>query len=348
VTTNVPRVEPGFSMARSRPRPPVATRGWLLAAWLIASVPAARPIASAAPLPNPVFGPPSLNPFGLSDVGNAATPSFADLDGDGDFDALYGNKSGDLIFFRNSGNATSPAFGSPSTNPFGLANIGTTYAKATFVDLDGDGDLDVVVGTAQGTEKFFRNTGSPTSPAFAAASVGPFGLTTVSYDAAPCFADLDGDGDLDALVGEFGGDVRFFRNSGAASSPAFAGSSVDPFGLTGVGVSEHSQPAMVDLEGDGDLDVVTGTASGYLWFFRNTGTHVSPAFAAPRLNAFGTLSVHIREAPAFVDIDGDGDLDLFIGDYNGDTVLFPNLTDGLLFEDDFESGDTSNWSSHGP
>ena len=53
-------------------------------------------------MPNPIFTLTSANPFGLSDVRTAASPTFVDIDGDGDLDALSGNGDGDILFFRNS------------------------------------------------------------------------------------------------------------------------------------------------------------------------------------------------------------------------------------------------------
>ncbi|MDD5274862.1 MAG: VCBS repeat-containing protein [Methylovulum sp.] len=65
-----------------------------------------------------------------------ASPTFADIDHDGDLDALIGNFNGDTLYFENTGSATAPAFAAPVTNPFGLADVGQT-ATPTFVDIDG-------------------------------------------------------------------------------------------------------------------------------------------------------------------------------------------------------------------
>ena len=106
----------------------------------------------------PAFAAPSTNPFGLADVGFRAAPAFADLDGDGDLDALVGNSLGNTLFFRNTGSAVAPAFAAPSTNPFGLADVGSQAAPA-FADLDGDGDLDAFVGELRAAPSSSRTPG---------------------------------------------------------------------------------------------------------------------------------------------------------------------------------------------
>jgi large repetitive protein len=209
---------------------------------------------------------PQLDPFGLVDVGDYASPRFVDIDGDGDLDAFIGAFKGDTWFFRNTGSATAPSFSTPSTNPFGLADVGFRAAP-DFVDLDGDGDRDALIGNSLGNTLFFRNTGSSTAPAFAAPSTNPFGLADVGAQAAPSFADLDGDGDRDAFIGELSGATFFFRNTGTASAPAFAAPQSNPFGLLGVRI--WATPTFADIDGDGDLDAAIGGYLGRVFFFEN-------------------------------------------------------------------------------
>jgi Ca2+-binding RTX toxin-like protein len=273
---------------------------------------------------DPIFKTPVTNPFGLSKVGSLASPTFADIDGDGDLDAFVGSdyyNGGDTLFFRNTGTPTNPAFAAASTNPFGLSDVGSV-ASPTFADIDGDGDLDALIGNNDGNTLFFRNTGTPTNPGFAAASTNPFGLSYVGSIASPTFADIDGDGDLDAFVGEFYGKTLLFRNTGTPTNPAFAAASTNPFGLSGVGY--YASPTFADIDGDGDLDALIGNGSGNTLFFRNTGTATTPAFAAASTNPFGLSDVGGNASPTLVDIDGDGDWDALIGNGNGNTLFFEN------------------------
>jgi len=146
-------------------------------------------ISFAAPVTN--------SPFGLSNLGNYANPTFADLDGDGDLDALVGNNAGNTLYFQNIGSATAASFASPVTNALGLSAV-PSKAAPTLVDLDGDGDLDVLAGEGYGNTRYFQNSGSATAASFAAPLTTPFGLSDVGYRSTPTFADLDGDGDPDA------------------------------------------------------------------------------------------------------------------------------------------------------
>jgi hypothetical protein len=270
----------------------------------------------------PAYAAPTANPFGISIVSYAPYPALIDIDSDGDLDLFIGNEDGSIIFFRNTAavDASTPAYAAPSTNPFGITN-GGAYAKPACADLDGDGDLDLFIGNYDGNTLFFRNTAAPGSsaPAYAALISNPFGITDVGGQATPALADIDGDGDLDLFVGNGQGNTLFFRNTAApgSSAPAYAASSSNAFGISDAGYS--ASPVFVDLDFDGDLDLLLGNSDGNTLFFRNTAAPGSsaPAYAAPSTNAFGISNIGLFSKPALADIDGDGDLDLFIGSING-------------------------------
>ncbi|MCI0436919.1 MAG: FG-GAP-like repeat-containing protein [Gemmatimonadetes bacterium] len=250
------------------------------------------------------------------DVGSESVPTFADIDGDGDLDLIVANKidprtlrSSRLYIFENRGTPAAPVFALADT-----IDVGSYYHLApVFVDLDGDGDLDMLAGTWNNDVQVFRNEGSRTELRLvhdsAAAIRIPRGSNTV-----PALADLDGDGDLDLVIGEAVGSLNFFRNTGTRTAPVFTLEAED---WLGIDVGRRAFPAFVDLDGDGDLDLVIGREEGGGVVYRNTGTAKEPRF---QLDPQATLPLPHLGAPAFADLDGDGDPDLISGGLSGGLV----------------------------
>ena len=273
----------------------------------------------------PAYEAASTNRFGITNVGSHADPSFVDVDGDGDLDLFIGNGVGNTLFFRNSGSSSAPAYANPTPgiNPFGITNA-DSYAKPTLVDVDGDGDLDLFIGNLAGNTLFFRNSGSSSAPAYVAAGTNPFGITNAGPYPNLSIADVDGDGDLDLFIGNMDGNTIFFRNNATAgaTAPAYEAASTNPFGITNAG--NYAKPSLVDVDGDGDLDLFIGNMDGTTFFFRNSGSSSAPAYVAANTNPFGITDVGYVAIPTLSDVDGDGDLDLFIGNSAGNTLFFRN------------------------
>jgi hypothetical protein len=286
--------------------------------------------SATAPVFYPVSEFSSDNPFIGIDVGSASTPSLADLDGDGGLDAIVGVNNGNLNYIRNT-KPHQPAPGfveqTGAANPVDSVDVGS-LSKPSFADLDGDGDLDAVVGTGDGILRYFENTGSAIAPAFTERTgvANPFDGASfdVGLNSTPSFADLDGDGDLDAVVGTGDGILRYFENTGSALAPAFTEQTglANPF--NGVDVGDSSTPSLADLDGDGDLDAVVGESNGILHYFENTGSALAPAFTEQTGtdNPFNGLDVGINSTPSFADLDGD--LDAVVGESNGILHYFEN------------------------
>ena len=263
---------------------------------------------------NPIFAAAVTNPFGLSDGGYLASPSFADIDTDSDLDAFVGTSEGNTLFFKNTGTASNPIFAEPISNSFGLSSV-SAFANPTFIDIDGDSDLDAFIGDYYGNTLFFKNTGTASDPIFGIPELNPFGLSGVGrYMASPTFIDIDGDGDLDAFVGSGGNysnpdGTWFFRNIGTVSNPVFYRDSENPFGLSRVG-GYTNPPVFADIDGDSDVDAFIGNSAGDTAFFQNIGVGNVPHFSGSSL---GVGEVGLQPDPAFADIDGDGDFDAFVG-----------------------------------
>jgi hypothetical protein len=294
------------------------------------------------------FALPVQNPFGLNpDSVYVARPALADIDNDGDYDLFAGVYEpyipAYIHFNENIGTINSPNFDGPQDNPFGLVLPSAMVVFPDLADLDNDGDLDLLLGVTLEESYFpqfqyYENTGTPTEPAFAAAEINPFGLIGGFGFAVPKFADIDNDGDLDLFSGEYGGNLKFYENTGTPAEPDFAAPVQNPFGITAA--YQIAAPAFSDMDQDGDLDLLVGEYYGNFQYYRNSGTVQVPAFAPPLENPFGLIATYEFNMPAIADLDDDGDDDILVGEYYGmfqyfqntDTTIgiHENLTEGLL------------------
>jgi hypothetical protein len=254
------------------------------------------------------------------DTGTESVPTFGDLDGDGDLDLLIGNKldprkldSGRLYLFRNDGTRQKPAFSLADT-----LDVVTGYHQAPVLgDLDADGDLDLLLGTWSDGVLVFRNQGSAKQPRFVQDTAATIRFTRGS-NFVPTLGDIDGDGDLDMLVGEASGELNLVRNTGSRTQPVFK---LESENFETIDAGRRSAPALADMDGDGDLDLVIGREESGSGYYRNTGTKTQPKYESS--TAF-SLPFHHFATPAFADIDGDGDPDVFIGSLSGGVAFWKN------------------------
>ncbi|NJL26663.1 MAG: VCBS repeat-containing protein [Thermoanaerobaculia bacterium] len=291
----------------------------------------------------------SVSVFTGAYLGYRSALGMADLDGDGDVDAVVGLMHSSLHYFANTGSATAPSYVevAGTNDPFLGLDPGV-YSAPALADLDNDGDVDAIIGNRSGGLIYFVNTGSSSAPAFvpAVGTANPFSIIVVKYEyfSKPALADLDADGDLDVVIGEQYGHLRYFRNTGTPTTPAFTEEtgSANPFAAFDAG--GYSSPALGDFDGDGDVDALI--CAGGLCHLRNTGTPTTPAFVVVSASPFDTLAIGYPSSPLVVDVDGDGDLDAVVGTERGTIGFFRSLS--TVFDDGFESGDTSRWSQTVP
>ncbi|MDA7432937.1 VCBS repeat-containing protein, partial [Synechococcus sp. AH-601-N23] len=207
-------------------------------------------------------------------------------------------------------------------SPFGLSDSTIpSQPIPTFADIDDDGDFDLFAGDANGPTIYYQNVGSKSAPNFLRSDVlEPFGIKDMGSNAALTFADLDGDGDQDLLIGDNSGDTFYYENVGSSNSAAFEYTATNPFSLSNY--EESSAPKFVDIDNDNDFDLFIGYANGETLFHENIGSSKLPDFAAA---SSSTISkVGIFSSPEFADIDGDGDLDAFIGEFSQKIAYLEN------------------------
>ena len=206
---------------------------------------------------------PRFRRAGTLDVGTDYhhAPAFGDLDGDGFPDMVLGNWRDRLRYYRNVGGASGVRFELADSTLVTLTR--GSNATPTLGDLDGDGLLDLLIGEASGTLNHYRNVGTPRAPRFELLSDNYAGIE-VDRRSAPLLADTDGDGDLDLLVGSERQGVRHFLNEGSRTRVRFV--EVDAM-LRGESSPAYSAPALADLDGDGDQDLLVGGAGGGLYYF---------------------------------------------------------------------------------
>jgi hypothetical protein len=255
------------------------------------------------------------------DVGSESIATLVDLYGSGRLDLVVGSKidpgagdTGLLFVFKNDGTPRAPRFRLADT-----LRLATAYHQApAFRDLDGDGRVYLILGTWSGEILHFRNEGAAGAPRFEQDTTRPLRLPRGS-NATPVLGDLDGDGLVDLLVGQANGLIAHYRNAGSASAPRFE---LVTDQLDDLDVGRRSAPTLLDVDGDGLLDLVIGREEGGLSVFRNVGTAALPRFAP---HAGLAVALPFLSTPAFGDLDGDGLVDLVSGSASGGVVFFRGL-----------------------
>ena len=260
----------------------------------------------------------------------ANTMTFADIDGDNDQDLFWGDffEPG-LLYIENTGSCARPRLRTtPVSFPPGNPLQSSGYNAPAFGDLDADGDMDLLAGVLGGAFNPNKTARSNLymyeqlpEERFALRTTRFMDQIDVGSESYPVLVDLDADGDDDLLVSnkissEDGrtASLTYFENADGAYH---AGEAPDFF------PAYHYAPAFADLDDDGDKDLLLGTWNDGIAWYRNEGAPGAPHFVLKQ-RAFIRLTRGSHTTPALVDIDNDGDLDLFVGETSGAINFYRN------------------------
>ena len=275
---------------------------------------------------------------------SGGSPSYCDIDGDGDQDMFVGFTVDDgnpitafISFYRNVGDDQNPSYVKDDTLLSGLWTKYTSRLYPSTVDIDADGDFDLFVAEESGRVNFYENSGTPSSPLFLPSS--RFVLLDTFVLSKPEFADLDDDGDLDMLVGgntgrfrdPTGATIFQYENVGTPLAPRWK-LITERYG----NIALHppvpnyayfaAYPSLADFDGDGKDELfVTQAGGGSIEEYRNVGSLKNPEWTLVTTR-FGGLQIGQGNYDGggykfayidFADLDGDGDLDLILGESDG-------------------------------
>lgn len=193
-------------------------------------------------------------------------------------------------YYPNTGTDSVPTFSYLRDNLFveEMIDVGSGSFPILF-DYDQNGVTDLLIGNYGYYDSgdffpqiaLFRNSGSNSSPFFEliTGDVGDMGQLFLSPDVYPALGDVDGDGDYDMLVGRADGTLDLYRNFSLSPTNILPQLGFESNNYAGIDVGGNATPQLIDVDGDSLIDLLIGERNGNVNYYRNTGTHSSPAFS---------------------------------------------------------------------
>jgi hypothetical protein len=192
-----------------------------------------------------------------------------------------------------------------------------------FIDIDGDGDYDIVLGSSYyQPPELWQNTGTIYEENLVHIQNGLPNIQDEGHTR-PELWDMENDGDYDLFLSSCSDPIiSVYENIGNETIPIFE-LTEDTLHNSSGGIIYCEKSTMGDLDGDGDKDLMCGEYGGFLDYYENIGDSLQYSFYLYE-SQFEGIDVGWSAAPIFCDIDDDEDLDLFIGEEYGNIWFYRN------------------------
>ena len=220
----------------------------------------------------PVFELEETDLFGLNEFSKNAwrfTPTFGDLDNDGDLDALIGEEFGNLFYAENIAGAGQPFQFTPVQFGYQKIDVGQ-ISKPQIIDMNRDGLPDLVIGERNGNVNYYENIGTAGNPIFPEMPTNDFfgkidtrAIGFITGYSSPVILEIDGEYQLFSSSED--GTIRQYKNIEGNLSGSFELVNND-FGNLKVGGETHI--SFADIDRDGFLEMAIGNIRGGLNFFQ--------------------------------------------------------------------------------
>ena len=285
----------------------------------------------------------------MIEAGTGAYPVLYDIDGDGLTDLLVANygyrdtsyyQSGflystfisNISYYKNTGTLQQPEF-TLITEDFGnVAALQLLSVYPTFGDVDGDGDVDMIIGESEGTLLYFENIAGASNPVVFAPPVTLYQNIDVGKFSTPQLVDLNKDSLLDLVIGNKMGKLSYYQNTGTKNNPVFT-HITDSLGKVNVcdyNTSNYgySVPCLFK-DSVGKYCLFVGSESGKIFYYNNIDNNLAGAF---NLVEGQLLLIYegIRTGVSVKNINNDSFQDMVIGNFAGGLNLYLGKQPELL------------------
>ncbi len=290
----------------------------------------------------------------MVDHGGYSAPLLWDMDNDDDLDLIIAT-NGDwgltqeladyLLLYENIGSKTNPIFQLTVEDYLGLRKDSIRHLAPCLGDLNRDGKPELLIGQLDGSLSLYNIIGSGKTATTSKVSDNTYGIK-VFESSSPYLADVDGDGYIDLVVGSYDGNTQYYRNSSTSGIPVFD-KEKDSIGAVVPGywrlelqfnpdsgefydslvfrAITNSSPVVMDLDNNGDPEFIIGDVRGNISIYKNIRKSGLDSFKVveefpfyiPSRNLCYNYNFGSQAKPAFGDLNGDGKIDLVVGDNRG-------------------------------